>query len=152
MLGSGGVGESQADRLSRFARVAKVFEFGPVGHRRPRSRTSVGTPALARRSAVTPPPKPVPTTTARALTSVVVTARAGDALATRPPNAAVPTPTAAAPTNFRRLRPVESPGTVVSGNCAAVLGILLSVCIELLRSVAVWAERKVPFVASSFVR
>src|SRR5262245_8798731 len=74
-LGSGGFGDSQADRLSRFDSVAKVSEFGPVVQRSPRSRTSVGTPAWARRSAVTPPPKPVPMTTARALVSLLVTAR-----------------------------------------------------------------------------
>src|SRR5438874_1242181 len=57
---------SQAERQ-------KVAALGPVGHRRPRSRTRVDTPAWASRSAVTPPPKPEPTTTARSRCVVVET-------------------------------------------------------------------------------
>ncbi|MDV7216568.1 hypothetical protein [Streptomyces prunicolor] len=61
---------SQAERLSRFATRQNVVASGPVGRRGPRSNARVETPAWARRKAVTPPPKPVPTTTARSRSSV----------------------------------------------------------------------------------
>src|SRR6266545_1388417 len=62
---------SQAVRLSMVEKRGKVSALGSVGQRRPRSRTRVGTPAWASRSAVTPPPKPEPTTTARSCCVVV---------------------------------------------------------------------------------
>ena len=55
----------QSIRLSGEVGSAKVFAFGPVAHRRPRSSMVTGTPAWVSRSAVTPPPKPDPITTTR---------------------------------------------------------------------------------------
>ena len=44
--------------------VANVSSLVWMGHRRPRSSTTVWIPACAKRRAATPPPKPLPITTA----------------------------------------------------------------------------------------
>jgi hypothetical protein len=98
-----GTAESHDERWSLFVRVGNVSDPGPVGQRMPRSRTSVLTPALPRRRAVTLPPKPEPITTACLRSSLTATLPLIDALtglATLA--AAIP---AAAPRNPRLDRP-----------------------------------------------
>ena len=85
-----------------------VSALGPVGQRIPRSRTSTGTPAAAKRSAATPPPNPDPMTTTRC-SSLVSGTRPPPAAPTRD---ATPTdsPVATAPArNWRRLIVVMPP-------------------------------------------
>ena len=77
-------GLSQEARPSGASKRANVSPFAWMGHRRPRSSTTVWIPACANRRAATAPPKPLPITTAGMISAPYAAFRRLEPISPRP--------------------------------------------------------------------